>query len=247
MPGKKILIADDDPSIIAILTERLNTEGFEVCSARNGEEAIAKARSEKPALIIMDVMMPKISGYEAMQKIRENPETKNIPAIVFSGKAGMKDFFSDMSDVEFLLKPFDLKNLVDRVNVLLGISRVGAVRVKHVILAGVEDLVVNKIKDLLLRHNFQVLVVLNEAEAVTLAKKFQPDMIVCQLWEDDKILDPCKISQELLLDPAISKIPFYVYCKEALALQAMKNYKQERIITYKEGSDLLKKLETIFK
>jgi len=247
MPGKKILIADDDPSILELLTTRLNASGFEVCSARNGEEALAKVRSEKPLLIIMDVMMPRTSGYEAMQKIRQDPATQNIPAIVFSAKGGMKDFFLDMSNVEFMRKPFDLTSLVDRVNALLGISHGATARPKHVILAGVEDLVVNKIKDLLLRHNFQVLVVLNEAEAVTLSKKFQPDMIFCQLWEDDKILDPCKISQELLLDPTVSKTPFYVYCKEALGLQAMKNFKQERIITYREGSDLLKKLEDVLK
>jgi CheY-like chemotaxis protein len=247
MSGKKVLVVDDEPFFVEVLTTRLVSEGYEVCSARNGEEAILKARSEKPLVIIMDVMMPMTSGFKAMQKIRQDPGTKNIPAIIFSGKAGMKDFFEGMSGVEFFHKPFDFKLLIDRVAVLTGSSQAGAGRPRHAVLAGVEDLVVAKVRDFLIQRRFQVLMVLNENEAVSYAKKFQPEMIFCQLWEDEKVLDPRKIGQELLLHPALSKIPLYVYCKESLSLEAMKHFKSERIIAYKETSDLLRKLEALVK
>ena len=245
MPGKKILVVDDEPFFVEVLTSRLTSEGYEVCSARNGEEAILKARSEKPLLIIMDVMMPMTSGFEAMQKIRQDPGTKNIPAIIFSGKAGMKDFFEDISGVEFLHKPFDFKILIDRVEALIGSSLGRAERPRHAVLAGVEDFTVNKIRDFLIQRHFQVLVVLNENEAVALSKKFRPDMIFCQYWEDEKLLDPRRIAQELLAHPAISKTPLYIYCKEALSLEAMKHFKPERMLVYNESSDLLRKLEAL--
>jgi CheY-like chemotaxis protein len=247
MSKKKTLAVDDDPFIVELLTTRLTAAGFDVCTARDGEEAFAKAYSEKPHLIIMDVMMPRISGYEALQKIRQDPGMKKIPAIIFSGKAGMKDFFEGMPDVEFMLKPFDAKVLIARAEALVGISRPRAVQSKQAILLGVEEWVANKIRDFLVGHNFQVLVALNESEAIALSKKNRPDMIFCQLWEDEHILAPRKIAQELLSHPAISDIPLYVYCKEELSLEAMKHFKTEKILAYKETSDLLRKMETLVK
>ncbi len=247
MSKKKILVVDDEPFFVEVLATRLTAEGFEVFAARNGEEAIAKAKNEKPLVIIMDVMMPMTSGFEAMQKLRGDPATKNIPAIIFSGKAGMKDFFSDMPGVEFMHKPFDFKVLISRVQALTGGVSQSLGQPRHAVLAGVEELATNRIRDLLVRQGFQVLRVLNESEAVSFAKRFCPEMILCQFWEDEHILDPRKIAQELLRDPAIAHIPLYVFCKETLSLEAMKSFKPERIIAFKENSDLLRKMEALFK
>jgi len=242
---KKILVADDEPLFVELLTARLTAAGYAVCTARDGEEAFAVAKKEKPLLIVMDVMMPRTSGFEAMQKIRQCPETQEIPAIVFSGKAGMKDFFTDMFDVEFMHKPFDAKLLIGRIEALIGNSAQSEGQPKHIVLIGVEEPIVNKIRDFFIGHNFQVLIVLNESEAVALSKKFRPSMILCQFWEDENILDPRKIAKELLLHPEISETPLYVYCKDSLSLEALKYFKSERIIAYNETSSLLRKLETI--
>jgi TatD DNase family protein len=243
----KILVVDDDPSIVEILTMRLNVAGFEVCPARNGEEAVAKASTEKPLVIVMDVMMPVMSGYEAMQRIRQNPETKAIPAIILSGKASMKDFFSDMSGVEFIQKPFDLKILMNGVEALAGGAQRRANQSKRVVLAGVEDLLVSKLRNLLKGLHFEVFTALNEENAVRLIESLHPAMILCQFWEDEKILDPRKLAQGLSSKPALAAIPFYVYCKEALSLEAMKHFKTDKIVTYKEASDLLLAVEVIAK
>lgn len=242
MPGKKILIADDEPFFVEVLTSRLVAAGYEVSSARNGEEVIARAKSDRPMLIIMDVMMPKMSGFEALQRIRQEPATKNIPAIVFSAKAGMKDFFADISNVEFFHKPFDFAILLERVGALIGVAENGAVQIRHAVLASVEDHITNKVRDLLIQRGFQVLVVLTEEEAVKLSKRFRPEMILCQFWEDEKILDPRKIAKELPQHPSIAKTPLYVFCKEPLYVEAMKHFRPERILTYKETSELLRKL-----
>jgi DNA-binding response OmpR family regulator len=245
MKKKKILTVDDEPIFIELLKTRLTAAGFDVCSASDGSEAIEKAKSESPHLIVMDVMMPRTSGFEAMQKLRQDPGTKKIPAIIFSGKAGMKDFFEGISDVEFIHKPFDMKLLIGRIETLIGSPLEGKERPRHAILAGVEEPLVNKIRDFLMGHNFQVLVVLNENEAVSLSEKFRPDIVLCQFWEDENILDPRTIAQNLLSKSSTAGTPFFVYCKEALSLEAMKHFKPERIIAYKESSDLLRKLEAL--
>lgn len=242
---KKILVVDDEPFFVEVLTTRLTAAGFEICSAQDGDEAFAMAKKEKPLLIIMDVMMPRTSGFEAMQKIRQDPGTKKIPAIIFSGKSGMKDFFEGISDVEFLHKPFDVKLLIGRIEALIGSPRHGEGQPKHAVLAGVEEPLMNKIRDFLMGHNFQALIVLSEQEAVTFSEKFHPDLVLCQFWEDENILDPRKIAQQLLLKHLTTKIPFFVYCKDALSLEAMKYFEPDHIVTYKETSDLLRKLEIL--
>ncbi len=124
MPIKKILIVDDEPAIVDILSARLKAAGFEICTAADGLEAVAKVKSEKPNLIIMDVLMPKMTGFEAMKKIRENPESRGIPAIVISARGSMKDYFNDITGVEFLPKPYEPKDLVHRIELLLGTKTV---------------------------------------------------------------------------------------------------------------------------
>ena len=118
MSRKKILVVDDSKSIVNMLTLKLTAEGFEVCSAPDGVEAIAQAIREKPLAIVMDVLMPKMSGFEALQKLRFFPETRNIPVIIISAKVGMEDFFENIPDVEFMPKPIDLDLLVLRLEAL---------------------------------------------------------------------------------------------------------------------------------
>ena len=245
MSEKKILIVDDEPCFIDVLTARLASKGFSVCSARNGEEAIAKAKSEKPLVIIMDVMMPMTSGFEAIQKIRQDPETKKIPAIIFSAKAGMKDFFEDIPGVEFLHKPFDFQLLVGRVEALVGGIQQRASQPKCVVLAGVEDLLVSKIRSFLSGLNFNVFTALNEANTVQLTKNIHPDMVFCQFWEDEHILNSGEIAQQILANASVSATPFYVFCKESLSLEAMKHFQPDQIVTYKESSDLLSKIQVL--
>ncbi len=120
MLSKKILIVDDEPEMLDILGARLKTFGFEICTAREGSEAVEKVKDEKPDLIIMDVLMPHMSGFEAMKQIRKDPESRAIPAIVISSYAGVKDYFSDMPGIEFIQKSCESKELMEKIKVMLG-------------------------------------------------------------------------------------------------------------------------------
>lgn len=245
MSGKKVLVVDDEPFFVEVLTTRLVAEGFEVCSAKNGEEAIAKSKSEKPLVIIMDVMMPMTSGFEAMQRIRLDPATKHIPAIIFSGKLGMKDFFADMSGVEFMHKPFDFKILISRVQALVGGAQQRAQRAKCVVLAGVEDLLVSKIRTFLGTLHVEAFTALNEANAVQLIKSLHPAMALCQFWEDEHIFSPSEIAKQVAASATVSDTPIYVFCKEALGITAMQHFNSQQILSFKETSELMAKIEAL--
>ena len=81
-----ILIVDDSPTEIHVLKTMLEKNGFTVSAASSGEEGIEKARAEKPDLILMDVVMPGMNGFQASREITKNPETSNIPVIIVSTK-----------------------------------------------------------------------------------------------------------------------------------------------------------------
>jgi len=242
MPLKKILIVDDEPAIIDVLSSRLKASGYEVCSARDGVEALEKVKSEKPNLIIMDVLMPRMTGFEAMKKIRDDPHSRGIPALVISARGSMKEYFSDITGVEFIPKPYDPKDLVERIEALLGSASASQGIAKRVILVGVEDFLIAKIRTLLSSLGYQILTALNEEDAFNLAKNLHPSFILCQYWEEDSVLDAKKLSGKLAEHAALVHVPLYVYSRDAISLDALKTFKGDPLIAYSDSSDLLKKL-----
>ncbi|MDD5194565.1 MAG: type II/IV secretion system protein [Candidatus Omnitrophica bacterium] len=117
----KILIVDDEEHILNILELRLNGEGYEVIKASNGKEAVKCAVREKPDLIIMDIMMPEMNGFEATKILRGKLETAVIPIVMLTAK---KDEQSELQGLAFgaddyVVKPFDGKRLLARIKMLL--------------------------------------------------------------------------------------------------------------------------------
>ncbi len=121
MKKGKILVVDDEVNIIQILEFSIGSEGYEVVTASNGEEAIDKARREQPDLIILDVMMPRIDGYEACRILKSNPITKNIPVVLLTAKGRDIDkrLGFEVGAADYIVKPFSPNKLVDRVHQLL--------------------------------------------------------------------------------------------------------------------------------
>ncbi|MFA4947841.1 MAG: response regulator [Candidatus Krumholzibacteriia bacterium] len=121
MKKGKVLVVDDEVNITQILEFSIGAEGFEVITAQNGEEAIEKARREQPDLIILDVMMPKIDGYEACRILKANPLTKNIPVVLLTAKGRDIDkrLGMEVGATDYIVKPFSPNRLVERINQLL--------------------------------------------------------------------------------------------------------------------------------
>lgn len=82
--GKVILLVDDDLTLLEMYEDRLKAEGFTIIQATNGEEALKKVREVKPSLVILDVMMPKVNGFDVLKNLRADPEFKNIPVIILT-------------------------------------------------------------------------------------------------------------------------------------------------------------------
>lgn len=89
--AKKILIADDDPIIIKLLQVNLELDGYEVVTAEDGVEAVERAIETKPDLVILDIMMPRMDGWTALQELKRQPETAKAPVVLLSAKAQQED------------------------------------------------------------------------------------------------------------------------------------------------------------
>ena len=122
MAKGKILVVDDEIYIVHILDFSLGIEGYEVMTALDGEAALAKVAQDKPDLIVLDIMMPKLDGYETCKALKSNPATKDIPVILLSAKGrnvDQKVGFEVGAD-DYITKPFSPRKLVERINAILG-------------------------------------------------------------------------------------------------------------------------------
>lgn len=121
---KKILVIDDLPENVFILQDRLVQEGYEVITAYDGKEGIEKANSTLPDLILLDVMMPDISGFEVCKILVNNEKTKHIPVILVTAKASAEDTKEGLEAgaFDYIKKPFNRIELMARVKSALKLS-----------------------------------------------------------------------------------------------------------------------------
>jgi two-component system, chemotaxis family, chemotaxis protein CheY len=123
-PGAHVvLVVDDDPDILEALSEILEAEGFEIRRARNGKEALERLEPEPPQLILLDLMMPVMDGWEFAQRMRQKPQVAKIPIIVLSADRNVGSKATDIGAVGHLAKPFELNDLLDMVRRALGQAR----------------------------------------------------------------------------------------------------------------------------
>ena len=113
MSQRRILVVDDDPRLLHIVAMYLGIEGFDVATASNGEEGLREVDAHRPDLIILDIMMPGMDGVEACRRIRSNPETGDIPILMFSALSGDDDVErARLAGANHLItKPFNLVGL----------------------------------------------------------------------------------------------------------------------------------------
>ena len=116
--AKKILLVEDEEIMINLLEKKLVSEGYEVSVARDGEEGLRKIREARPDLILLDIVMPKMGGFEVMDEMQKSPEFKNIPIIVISnsGQPVEIDRAQKLGAKDWLIKTeFDPQEVLDKV------------------------------------------------------------------------------------------------------------------------------------
>lgn len=117
-PKKKILVVEDDRSLQNALVEVLGQEGFATVSALDGEEALAKVSSEKPDLVLLDIILPKKDGYEVLAEMKKNAATKDVPVFILTNLEEVDNVQKalDLGATTFMIKSdFSLKDVVQKV------------------------------------------------------------------------------------------------------------------------------------
>ena len=119
--NKRILVVDDDPVILRLIEVNLDLEGFEVETADRGEDAIAKAREIEPDLILLDLMMPEMSGWEIAEKLQSDGKTSGIPLVFLSARTQDEDRKrgEELGVAGYVTKPFDPADLVSTIRKLV--------------------------------------------------------------------------------------------------------------------------------
>lgn len=115
--AKKIFIVEDELDFLSTLRERLEFEGFVVATAVDGEESLRKIPEEKPDLILLDIMLPEMNGYQVCRELKSNPETKTIPVVVVTAKSQESDKFwaKETGADDYLTKPFEMEELLQKI------------------------------------------------------------------------------------------------------------------------------------
>lgn len=125
MPEKtRILLVDDEPDIVKMVQKRLETEGYDVLTAMDGQEALAKARMEMPNLIILDLMLPKMDGYKVCTFLKQDVRYAKIPIVMFTARAyeGDEQLGFECGADAYIKKPFNSQELLEKIITLLSHS-----------------------------------------------------------------------------------------------------------------------------
>jgi CheY-like chemotaxis protein len=119
--AKKILIIDDEPELVKAVEVRLKTSGYDIVTACEGSSGIQKAKEAKPDLILLDIIMPKMNGYQVAKKLMADPETQGIHIIVFSAsqERDLENKCKELGITNFIMKPFETIDLLNMVKEVL--------------------------------------------------------------------------------------------------------------------------------
>jgi len=118
---KRILVVDDEPDVASLLTLMLKSQGYEVIAAGDGQEALEKARSENPDLILLDVMLPRLDGYKVARMLKFDENYSHIPIIMLTAKIQDRDKQTglEMGANDYVTKPFDTAQLLAKIKDIL--------------------------------------------------------------------------------------------------------------------------------
>lgn len=117
----KILVCDDDPLLVELIDFRLRARGYEVVTAKNGTEAMSMVANERPSLVVLDAMMPRMDGFEVLARIKSDRDLAHIPVIMLTARKGDRDVVSalERGAEDYLVKPFIPDELMARLSKIL--------------------------------------------------------------------------------------------------------------------------------
>lgn len=241
--AKKILIADDELQLVEIIKIAMEIQGFEVITAFNGTEALAKALEEKPDLILLDVIMPGLAGYQVFDRLQTDPHAKRIPIFVISARKNMAELFPPSKLITFFSKPLDVEALIKKINQTLELQ--AREESKDVLVLGVQDFVAKKIRDWFVGKGYKVTLPSNEYEAIEKCEMLAPKFFLCQFWDDSYAMDAALVYKKVRYGSVADKVRFYIYCPQNMFTEAKKSLPLSIIVPYTDSRDFLEKINKI--
>jgi two-component system alkaline phosphatase synthesis response regulator PhoP len=190
---RKILIVEDEKELVKLITFHLVTSGYDVLSANNGIEALEICETEKPALIILDIMLTGIDGWEVCRRLKQNPQARNIPIIMLSALSEVEDKLKgfDLGTDDYVTKPFSPRELVVRVKRVLSRSENKTLVPKTVKIGSLE---IDGINFIVKRNNEEVALTEKERGILKLLVNdpgvvFSHSEILDAVWGQDNIVE----------------------------------------------------------
>lgn len=178
--NKKILLVDDEPDVLKIVKARLESAGYSVVIATNGQEGLDSVIKECPDLVITDVLMPIMDGFTFYKKLKQNPNTTDIPVLVLTARGHMEDSFRVIGVDDFLSKPFEPSELLSKIEVLFSRSTLTKKTDKKVLVAGSDPLVIENMAFQLKKIGCLTAMAKDGPEIITKVVQFSPDILIME-------------------------------------------------------------------
>lgn len=189
----KILLVDDEPDILEIVGYNLSNEGYQISTAKNGQEAVSKAKKEQPHLIIMDVMMPEMDGIEACEQIRKIPELSEtvITFLTARGEDYSQVAGFDAGADDYITKPMKPKVLVSKVKALLRRFKEEENGLGSIVKVG--EIIINRDEYKIIQEGEEIILPRKEFELLSLlasrpGKVFKREEILDKVWGNEVIV-----------------------------------------------------------
>lgn len=190
---QKILIVDDEPDILELIEYNLKKEGYQVFTARNGQEAVSEAKKVLPDLIVLDIMMPKMDGIEACRIMRTMPEFKSTFMVFLTARS---EEYSEIAGFnvgadDYIAKPIKPRVLVSRINAILRRNSQPHEEIENKL--EISDLVIDRESFLVYQNGEKVVLAKKEFELLYLlasrpGKVYTRDVILKNIWEDSVVV-----------------------------------------------------------
>ncbi len=189
----RILLVDDEPDILEIVSYNLSAQGYEVFTAKNGEEGVAKAKKKNPHLVILDVMMPEMDGIEACEIIRATPGLENtiIAFLTARGEDYSQVAGFDAGADDYITKPIKPKVLVSKVKALLRRFKESDKEVEDIVKVG--DIIINREEYKVINDGNEIVLPRKEFELLALLtskpnKVFKREVILDKVWGNEVVV-----------------------------------------------------------
>lgn len=210
----QILIVDDDPHTLEIITLYLTNAGYRVCHAMNGEEALDAARKKRPFLILLDVMMPGKDGWEVLQELKIDPETSDIPVVMCTVSEN-EELGIALGATDYLTKPFDRESIISKLASLSkGIHK--RRRTTHILAIDDDEKIRELYEATLPTEGYKVHTAANGPDGLKLAEQVEPDIILLDLMMPG--MDGFEVAERLKQQPRTREIPIIVVSAKELTM-----------------------------